>query len=632
MKRKRGGRKPAGKRSAAAESTSPEDSSTSPSTAAAEEEDSAPPAAPEPPAPPPPPSEPPQRPSAAAPANPPADIVYTKPKVGAVYGRVKLKFKSSKAVDPPPPPPQGSSGAQAPAADAGKSEGAAAAVPGPGGTREADAERAAVVADERQQAEGHASEPSDAAEKDRAPRKVAGIKIKTAGLSSSAGNNTPDRKSESVNEATPSKQEAVSESKEMEDVVELRSSQESEEKQSTPERRRDDKELAAALEAIKKVMKMDAAEPFNVPVDPVALGIPDYFDVIDTPMDFGTICQNLERGDKYMNSEDVYKDVQFIWDNCTKYNSKGDYIIELMKRVKKGFMKYWLAAGLYSDVPDSGGNDNTGDEDAKGHTKSKSKNKRRRPGNDRHKSDCICAVCQVTRRKKERDEILAIVENETAAMDGNTSDQHDVEGNSGPNNHVSHDTSSSQEQPPQTDLYKETAEADDSGTQMEDVGKFSSDRPSSLPHSHYEDEGSRQYFEEKEQVEYRDMNSNEEHTPTQPNEYSDAEHHQQKAQIESSQEEVEMEEDYPLQQENPSFVQLCASLFPSNQRSTFRGRHSLFYPAAPSSTQGEPPARSHGGNNEALGMPWQPGFRARERERESCSQRRSDFFCKAVLP
>jgi len=71
-------------------------------------------------------------------------------------------------------------------------------------------------------------------------------------------------------------------------------------------------------------------------------------------MDFGTICQNLERGDKYMNSEDVYKDVQFIWDNCIKYNSKGDYIIELMKRVKKGFMKYWLAAGLYSDVPDSG--------------------------------------------------------------------------------------------------------------------------------------------------------------------------------------------------------------------------------------------------------------------------------------
>ena len=32
--------------------------------------------------------------------------------------------------------------------------------------------------------------------------------------------------------------------------------------------------FARVSQAIKKVMKMDAAEPFNVPVDPVALGIP----------------------------------------------------------------------------------------------------------------------------------------------------------------------------------------------------------------------------------------------------------------------------------------------------------------------------------------------------------------------
>ncbi|KAK9287479.1 hypothetical protein L1049_015900 [Liquidambar formosana] len=108
-------------------------------------------------------------------------------------------------------------------------------------------------------------------------------------------------------------------------------------------------ELNAALAVIKKVMKIDAAEPFNVPVNPITLGIPDYFDVIDTPMDFGTICRNLENGVKYMNSEDVFKDVQYIWENCYKYNNKGDYIMELMKRVRKNFTKYWAAAGLYSE-------------------------------------------------------------------------------------------------------------------------------------------------------------------------------------------------------------------------------------------------------------------------------------------
>lgn len=68
-------------------------------------------------------------------------------------------------------------------------------------------------------------------------------------------------------------------------------------------------------------------------------------------MDFGTICNNLEKNEKYMNSEDVYKDVQYIWDNCYKYNNKGDYILDLMRRVKKNFMKYWTAAGLYSEQP-----------------------------------------------------------------------------------------------------------------------------------------------------------------------------------------------------------------------------------------------------------------------------------------
>jgi len=50
-----------------------------------------------------------------------------------------------------------------------------------------------------------------------------------------------------------------------------------------------------------------------------------------------------------MNSEDVYKDVNYIWNNCSKYNKKGDYIVDLMKRVKKNFMKYWTAAGLYTE-------------------------------------------------------------------------------------------------------------------------------------------------------------------------------------------------------------------------------------------------------------------------------------------
>ncbi|KAK4401997.1 Ankyrin repeat, bromo and BTB domain-containing protein DDB [Sesamum angolense] len=83
-------------------------------------------------------------------------------------------------------------------------------------------------------------------------------------------------------------------------------------------------ELDAAHKVIKKIMKMEAAAPFNAPVDPIALGIPDYFDIIDTPMDFGTICSKLE-------------------------SVSSSLILELMKRVKINFKRQWTAAGLYRE-------------------------------------------------------------------------------------------------------------------------------------------------------------------------------------------------------------------------------------------------------------------------------------------
>jgi hypothetical protein len=94
--------------------------------------------------------------------------------------------------------------------------------------------------------------------------------------------------------------------------------------------------------------------------------------------------------------------------------------------------------------------------------------------------------------------------------------------NFGVNNPGSHDTPSSQEQSQHTDVYKATVEVD-ARTQMEDLGKFLKN-----PFPDYEDEGSRQYSEEKEEADYKDLNSQDERTSTQPNDNSEVEHHQQK--------------------------------------------------------------------------------------------------------
>ncbi|EYU26479.1 hypothetical protein ABFS82_02G073400 [Erythranthe guttata] len=190
------------------------------------------------------------------------------------------------------------------------------------------------------------------------------------------------------------------------------------------ESRYNEQELKTALEVIRKVMKMDAAEPFNAPVNPVALGIPDYFDVIDTPMDFGTICSNLEKGVKYKNAEDVFKDVQYIWENCYKYNNKGDYIVELMKRVKKNLIKYWTAVGLFGDQPQesNGISCSTGLESnpvkdltppSDGNTPvsdaALTLSNKKFHGLKKHKEGCQCAICVMMRRRQEREEIARLM-------------------------------------------------------------------------------------------------------------------------------------------------------------------------------------------------------------------------------
>uniref|UniRef100_A0A2P2K5Q1 Uncharacterized protein MANES_10G118700 n=1 Tax=Rhizophora mucronata TaxID=61149 RepID=A0A2P2K5Q1_RHIMU len=107
-------------------------------------------------------------------------------------------------------------------------------------------------------------------------------------------------------------------------------------------------------------------------------------------MDFGTICSNLEKGNKYANSEEVYKDVQYIWDNCYKYNNKGAEGIQ------------GEDVGASNQGPGKSG-------------QSKQKNKRRH--GRRHKADCLCAICVLKRRRREREESTRLAKTQIGVAD-----------------------------------------------------------------------------------------------------------------------------------------------------------------------------------------------------------------------
>lgn len=68
---------------------------------------------------------------------------------------------------------------------------------------------------------------------------------------------------------------------------------------------------------IDEVMKQKNSWPFIEPVS--ASEVPDYFDVIKRPMDFGRIKTRLNHGD-YKSNEQVMKDIEQVFFNCDLYN------------------------------------------------------------------------------------------------------------------------------------------------------------------------------------------------------------------------------------------------------------------------------------------------------------------------
>ncbi len=75
---------------------------------------------------------------------------------------------------------------------------------------------------------------------------------------------------------------------------------------------------------------------FNSPVDPVELGLPDYFEVIKKPMDLGTIRKKLENN-CYHSLDDFHAHVHLTFDNAMVYNPENSVVYNMAKEMKEKF-------------------------------------------------------------------------------------------------------------------------------------------------------------------------------------------------------------------------------------------------------------------------------------------------------
>ena len=125
-------------------------------------------------------------------------------------------------------------------------------------------------------------------------------------------------------------------------------------------------QLRFAQSTIRSLKRLKDAAPFIRPVDPVALNVPDYFNVITAPMDFSTIERKLASSNpqkpdpnhenpRYNNSDEFIADFYLIIENSEKFNGVDHPVTAMGKRIKTIFDKQMKQMPAPAPPPEVGG-------------------------------------------------------------------------------------------------------------------------------------------------------------------------------------------------------------------------------------------------------------------------------------
>jgi bromodomain-containing factor 1 len=95
-----------------------------------------------------------------------------------------------------------------------------------------------------------------------------------------------------------------------------------------------------AIRELKKGKHKAYSYPFLVPVDYVALNIPDYPTIVKQPMDLSTIEHKWAQGD-YATAVQFEKDIRLMFNNCYAYNPPALPVHQMARNLEKVFDEKW---------------------------------------------------------------------------------------------------------------------------------------------------------------------------------------------------------------------------------------------------------------------------------------------------
>jgi hypothetical protein len=74
-------------------------------------------------------------------------------------------------------------------------------------------------------------------------------------------------------------------------------------------------------------------QAFSELINAIALGIPNYYHLVDRPVALRTILDNIVEGNKYATAEDVKRDLRQIRENSAKFNGKDSEFTSIAYRM-----------------------------------------------------------------------------------------------------------------------------------------------------------------------------------------------------------------------------------------------------------------------------------------------------------
>jgi len=100
-------------------------------------------------------------------------------------------------------------------------------------------------------------------------------------------------------------------------------------------------ELRHCEAILEELMNHQYSWPFNEPVNPEQLKIPDYFNIIKHPIDLGTISKKLRQG-HYTSVNGFAEDVRRVWSNAMLYNGPHSHFYFMAKTLSDIFEKKFI--------------------------------------------------------------------------------------------------------------------------------------------------------------------------------------------------------------------------------------------------------------------------------------------------